>query len=138
MENGQKTLGTTLAIQGTPNTTIGEVVSISEIGRSVSMTETTNLSDEYRNFIPTIKESADITIASTMRDDSAYADLLEIFEDLERNTYIITLPSNETYAITGYIQDIKETEMGIENARGFEMTLKVVGEPVYTATVPSA
>lgn len=137
MENGQKTLGTTLAIQGTPNTDIGEIVSIGSIGRSVAMTETSNLQDEYRNFIPTIKESSDITITSTMRDESAYADLVDIFEDLERKTYIVTLPEGESYSITGYIQSIMEGEIGIETARTFEMTLKVVGEPVFTATTPS-
>jgi len=133
----KKGFGTTLSVGGTP---VGEVLRVTSPNRTRGSIDTTNLSssDDYREFIPGIKDGGESTfICNLYPGDTGQAALETAFEDGTTDTYVITFPSGIGAAITfsGFLTAAPFSEaVPDDSAIQITFTVKVTGKPTFGTT----
>ena len=140
MSIAEKTMGTSLTkTSGTP-LIIADLTSIGEIGVQSEEIDTTTLDspDGYREFIASLKDAGEISLAGMVKSEDAMESLLALADAQSVEDFEIEFLSGSTWAFSGFVKSFKEGESTVDGVRTFTSAIRISGKPVYTAAEVSA
>lgn len=132
--------GSLFSIGGTP-TEIGEVSSVTPSGNAWEYVDTSNFdSGVDEEFLPTMRNNGEYRIqGNRVSTDAGQLLVVAAYNSGAINSYTLTIPKNASQTSTGdkwvfnaYVQTITNP-VEVKNKIGFDVTLKVSGNPVFTA-----
>ena len=115
---------------------VGEVGDISGPNISVGEEEVTHHGspDEWKEFLPGLKDPGSITFSGNFTDTSMAA----MQTKLDNRTVapvVLTLANDSTWQCDGLITSI-DTDTPVEGKEGYSMTFRLTGKPTFTANDP--
>lgn len=116
------------------STYIGTLTNIPSPEITADTFETTvlDVSDGYKTFKQNLKDGGEIALVGYYDSEDSGQPLLKTSLDAgTEDTYTIEFPSSigTTWTFTGIVTNFKTGEANLEDAVGFEVTLKVTGKP---------
>lgn len=117
---------------------IGEVTGISPVAIVTDAIETTTLADDYRTFIPGLSDGGEVTVSGHYTGEDAGQDALESAQAAKTtDAYSIVYPAaiGKTWTFNAFITNFSILDANNDDPIGFEVTLKITGEPSLNDTV---
>lgn len=130
----EKSLGTILAIVGTPDVPIADLTSIGEIGVESEEIDVTTLdsSGGYKEFIAGQKDAGEVSLAGFVKSEANMEDMLALAEAQTVTDWSITFVSGSVWTFSGFVKMWKEAESTVDGVRGFSGSIRISGAPTYT------
>lgn len=133
----KRTIGTVLK-KGT--TAVGGLTSITMPEKSRDSIETTTLdvTDDYKTFIPGLKDGGEVTVKGYFdHADTGQLALDTAFEAGTTDDYSIVFPAaiGVTFTFSAFLTKYAIGEVNLEDPLSFEATFKVDGKPELAATI---
>lgn len=132
--------GSLFSIGATP-TEVGEVSSVAPSGNAWEFVDTSNFdSGVDEEFLPTMRNNGEYRIqGNRVSNDAGQLLVVAAYNSGAINSFTLTIPKNAAQTTTGdkwvfnaYVQTIT-VPVEVKNKIGFDVTLKVSGNPVFTA-----
>jgi hypothetical protein len=133
---GKSTGNKTVIKKGTQ--TIGEVTNIGALSIATDSIETTTLADEFRTFMPGLSDAGEITLSGHYTGgDTGQNAIKTAQEDKTTEAYSVVYPTaiGKTWSFNAFVTNFTISEATNDDPIGFEITLKISGEPTLAATV---
>lgn len=135
MAKAQRALGTKLKI-GTPGVSIGSLTSISSPSMTQETIDVTTLDSDggYRDFIGGFKDGGEVSASGFfVPSDPGQAAAYEALESSTTEKFAIEFPASmgAKWEFDGVVTAF-QTTAELEEAVGFEITIKVSGKPTLT------
>ena len=138
----QRTIGATLtkALRAPEanDLVVPKLQSIGSVGVESEETEITALDSVggFKEFTPTLKEAGELPIKGFI-DASREADfaiLVALSNSRFVDEWTIAFPSGGTWVFNAWVKMCKSADITVEGVTMFDMSLRVTGQPVYTAS----
>jgi predicted secreted protein len=139
-----KSLGTTLTKTASgaegEDLVIADLTSIGEIGIESDEIDVTTLDSTggYKEFIAGFKDAGEVSLEGIIKSETAMASMITLADSQAVEEWTIETPSGSTWVFDGFVKTFKEGEASVEGVRGFTGSIRVSGEPTYTAAGASA
>lgn len=139
-----KSLGTTLTktMSGSESAdlVIADLTTIGEIGIESDEIDVTTLDSTggYKEFIAGFKDAGEVSLEGIIKSETALAAMVALADSQVVEEWTIETPSGSTWVFDGFVKSFKEGEATVEGVRGFTGSIRVSGEPTYTAAGASA
>lgn len=120
--------------------TIAEITNIGglEVNRDMIDVTSHGSSDTYKEYIPGLKDSAEMTIEGNFKagDTDGQIGLLTDFEAGTLQVFVLTFPTGITAAFTfnAYVSKFKAGDFPVDGKLPFSATLKISGKPTLAIT----
>ena len=117
---------------------IGEVTNISPVAIVTDAVETTTLADDFRTYIPGLSDGGEITVSGHYTGaDLGQNAIKTALDDKTTDAYSIVYPTaiGMTWSFNAFVTNFSILEANNDDPIGFEVTLKITGEPTLAATV---
>jgi len=135
-----RTMGTTLTktMSGAEGAdlVIANLTSIGEIGIESDEIDTTDLdsANDYKEFIAGAKDGGEVSLSGNIKVESNVEAMLALAESRAIEEWTVEYPSGATWVFDGFVKMFKDTEKNVEGLAGFTGTIRISGQPVYTAS----
>lgn len=139
-----KSLGTTLTktMSGAESSdlVIADLTSIGEIGIESDEIDVTTLDSTggYKEFIAGFKDAGEVSLEGIIKSETAMDSMITLADSQAVEEWTIETPSGSTWVFDGFVKTFKEGEASVDGVRGFTGSIRVSGEPTYTAAAASA
>jgi predicted secreted protein len=139
-----KSLGTTLTktMSGSEmeDLVIADLTSIGEIGIESDEIDVTTLDSTggYKEFIAGFKDAGEVSLEGIIKSETALASMITLADSQSVEEWTIETPSGSTWVFDGFVKTFKESESSVDGVRGFSGSVRISGQPVYTAAGASA
>ena len=139
-----KSLGVTLVKtksgSESTNTTIADLTSIGEFGIESDEIDVTTLDSTggYKEFIAGFKDAGEISLAGIVKTESAFTAMTTLAGSQAIEQWTLTFTSGSKWIFNGFVKSFKEGESSIDGVRNFTGSIRISGEPVFTAAKVSA
>lgn len=132
--------GIVLTKTTSPTVIVQEVYEIDGVGYETDEVEVTSHDSENRTreFVGTLKDAGEIAISAWVKDQDNFIALEALGASSERVDWSMTLPNGMTIIFKAYVKTFEMANLGIEDALGFNMTLRLIAKPAYAKAVESA
>lgn len=116
---------------------IADLTTLGEFGVESEEIDVTTLdsSSGYREYIAGSKDAGEVAIAGFTKSE-ANIETLNSYADAQTiASWTVEFPDGSEWAFDGFVKMFKEGESAVDSVRNFSGSIRITGEPVYTAYV---